>query len=377
MLALSTPAVAADATILTASGETVAGQVQSIGDGRLVAETSDGNVRSWELDELSQVRFAPERRTGPAGRVSLWGGSLVAMERATLAEGKERLIIQPRLQSALAVPLERVRSVRFQAAATATDPLWIGLVEEPGRGDRVVVRRDETTLEPVSVLIKAISREAVSFELSGRDVEAPLGRLEGVILAGNRPDLPEATVQVDDVFGSTWAVQEVTLPAEADELVVRWKEGWEHRVPIGQVESVQFAGGILMLGQAEIAGADTAMPEGYAVDPSLMAAWFGPRVEGSTIKVQGTSEVSFRVPEGFRRVVGSVRRSEDVQRFGPAAVQVSVDERVAWEVEMADDRTLGFELPLQGARRVTLRLSEAGAGSVGDSVDWVGVRLLK
>lgn len=368
---------AAEATILTANGQTVTGEVQSIDEGRLVARTSDGEQRSWGLDELATLQFSNEDRTGPAGRVTLWDGSRIAIEHVTLGGGQERLIVQPRLQSALGVALERVRSIRFQAPTVATDPLWLGLVEEAARGDRVVVRRDEKTLEPVSVLIRAISRESVGFELSGRSVEAPLGRLEGILLAGNPPELPDAAVQVEDVFGSRWVAQEIRLPPDADEFIVRWKNGWEHRIAKEQLQSIQFAGGILMLTEAEVADADTAVPEGLAVDPSLIANWFGPKVQGNAILMQGPSEATYRIPDGFRRLVGSVRRNDEVERFGPASVQIRLDDRIAWEVVMTDDRSLGFELPLDGARRLTLCLSESPGGTIGDCVDWVGVRLLK
>jgi len=353
--------------VTTNSGEEVEGSWTAIAEGGIVVERS-GETLSLAGDDLATLSpQSSAEGSGPAIRATLRDESRIAAESATLRE--DTLEIQPRNQPALRLPLDDVAAIRFRPASPTTDPQWLGMMDEEGRGDLLAVRRDGGQLDSVRGLVESIGEEKVTFQLGGESVEAPLARLEGIVFAGPDREPGGPAVRVTDIYGSRWNGRGL-VPGPVDASVgVQLSGETTHRIPLDQITEIAWSGSIVRLAErtpAEQRYRPFLAPE---VDRSLIEGWFLPRVaDGDDLVMVAGSSVSYRVAPGFRTFEGSVRRDPSVAARGAVTVRVSVGGDVAWAETLKDDRPRGFELALDDAARVRIEILAGEDGDVGDTV---------
>jgi hypothetical protein len=185
-------------SVKTNSGEKI--------EGDLVGFTADvvqidaaGLTREFPFDELmSLTPTSSKEGTGPTFRVTLAGGSRIAAQDLALLESE--LVIEPRRQQALQVPVKQVKAIRFRAANTATDPKWLGIVAKESRGDTLVIRRGDNRLDPQYGIVEGIADGKVMFNLDGDKVKAPIVKLEGIVFGAAQTRVQGTNVRVTDVI---------------------------------------------------------------------------------------------------------------------------------------------------------------------------------
>ena len=213
-----------------------------------------GQITELPFDDLLSM-YPPEveSRTGPSLRVTLAGGSKIAVQ--SLSSTDNDLVIEPRRQSPLSVPFKQVKSIRFRAASTNTDPQWLGIVEREQRGDTLVIRRAGDRLDPQQGLVTGVTTDMVQFDLDGTMINAPADRLEGVVFGGTTTTTQsDVNIQVTDIFGSVWAVVAIE-PGQGDQpLRMKLSDSLSHELPLDQIELIRWSGGIRMLAEEKPAG---------------------------------------------------------------------------------------------------------------------------
>lgn len=370
--------------IETIEGDTQSGQLQQLSGSKVEVGLSGDNALSLELTELASIQLDTIARTSPPTRVSLAGGSVIAAAVASMES--ESLLIRSVGQPELSVPIKTVRSVRFRAASPGTDPTWMGLIEEPQRRDRLVIRREGDSLDAIEGTILGITRESVSFDLGGNVVEAPLSKLEGVIFSNTPGDRPQKSIRVNDQWGSEWLADSVAWDSKTNALTFSLESNLSHSIPMSQVMSLQFSGGILYLSEAEVARSSASVAVNRLVGDDLASTWFGAEPMEKNVVTQFQSEHVVRIPEGYQQLVAAVRIADEVDEFTPVVVSVLLDDQVVWTKELTDREPIGFALPMENHRQVTLRTtlpetetnSDSDLGnSLGHRVEWLGARLLK
>lgn len=363
------------------SGEELDGILSGLEDAAVSIE-SDGQSLRIPVDELvSLVPPTPQSATAPAMRVILRDGSQLAAQEVTLEE--ERLRIQPRRQEALSVPLQRVAAIRFRTGSPATDPRWLGILEQRPRGDLLAIRRDEGRLDPVAGVVEAIADGRVRFALGGDTVHAPIERLEGIVFGGatgegRSADGLQVVATIHDIYGSEWVVVGWTAGPLVDGMEVRLSGDVTHTIPLDQLASIRFRGGQIALVEQTPAEKGVRPYLESKLDPALLEGWFGPRVnaEGELVMVGGSS-VTYRAEPGFRKLLGSVHRDPDVAAAGEVSVRITFDDRVVWEQALLDRDPQGFELELGRAARIRFDVLSGSDGDVGDLVRLSHPRLVK
>lgn len=361
--------------VMTNSGEKIEGTLEAFAEASLVVETDGGSV-NVPYDQLVTLQSDAEERTGPTFRVTLLSGSKIFAQ--DLAMKDDSITIEPRRQLPLRVNIKEVKSIRFQGADARTDAQWLGLLEQEGRGDLLAIRREGDRLDPYRGVARAIGQGKVSFDLDENSVNAPIDKLEGVIFGGNRSVSENAAVRVTDIYGSSWSAQSITPGQANDGLTLKLNGTLEHTIPLNQVRLVRWSSGLQLL--AEIAPADQSFESFFQskVDPKLMEAWFGPGdIDESDLLMHGNSRIEYRVEPGFGTLAGSVQRSKAVQKAGKVIVSIAVDEKVRWKETLSDSSRLGFELPLQDARRIRIEVQCGDDGDLGDTVRFSRPRLVK
>lgn len=367
-------------TLTLADGSTESVELTAITESDLRYDTQG---KEWVvgLEQIARVDCDHPARTGPKVSVLLRDESLLRCESVQWVPSSDSMQLNPRRQAALSVPLEEISAVRFPIASSATDAAWLGSLVEPRRMDRVIARRDESTIEAIDATLLGIADNGVQFELSGQTITAPFSKLEGVQFGGLIASEPSKrpTIRIEDIYGSLWAAFSVSTESsssdEGPQLQINLGTG-THSIPWPQIRSIIFEGGILALSSAEVAGSSyRGLPNLRPTD--LLSTWLGPAVSGQSIILNADSTITFRVPDGFERLVGSVRRSETVTQFGSTPVRIRWDERDVWTHTLTGRETLGFEIPVGSARRLTLAVDAGSASGAGDLIEWFGVRLLK
>lgn len=378
--------VAPEVAITTSGGEAITGELVKIDvDG---VELKQGPEDSFlPLDELSQMSFDHEGQPPLPMRAQLSGGSLVSITGITWAD--DTVTIAVARQSPLSVPAQQLRWVRFRAGSAATDPAWLGWLEDARRADRLVVRRNDNALDSIDGTVVGIGRDSVQFEMGGNPIDAPLAKLEGVLFSNSTQAPAAPGIRLIDTAGSQWMAQTISMAAGSAGVKLGLAGGIEHEIPIAQVRQIHFAGGILALSEAEVAatkfgpepngGAETAVAAG-------LDAWFAPRSEEGVIAINAPGAITLRIPEGYQKLIVAARRSRDVSQFTALRLDVLVDGEVRWTATLQNRESLGLELPISGARQLTLRASpmsetsdpaSSAHAALGGGVEWFSGRLLK
>lgn len=362
--------------VSTTTGESVDGELQGIGDSSVLV-TIDGQQQEFKFENLATVvpLDRDDSATGPPMRVTLLSGSKIAAQDLSLAD--EVLSIEPRRQRAVTVPLREVKSIRFRAASPATDPQWLGLLENKDRRDQLAIRRQGNQIDPAPVLIESIADGNVGFSIEGETAAAPIGRLEGVVLGGNRQVVEDAEIQIVDIYGSKWLAKAIE-PGDGETLKLKLSESITHQLPTKHLYSMSWTAGLVMLAAQEPARSTYQPYVETRLATESLAKWFGPKPEGQTdLTMVGGALIEYRVAGDFATLAGSVRRDERVAKAGYVAVQISLDDREVWKEELVGSDAKGFEIALDKARRLRIEVLSGDDGDVGDTVRIVRPRLLK
>lgn len=377
---------ATDVSIATADGGSASGTIVEITeDGvRLKGQAGDSLL---PLQDLSQLTIENEPRQPLPIRAALAGGSELSITGLTWT-GDEVVLAVAR-QSPLSVSARQLRWVRFRAGSTATDPIWLGWLEETRRADRLVVRRNEKSLDSIDGTVLGIGSDTVKFEMRDNPIDAPVAKLEGILFSSPTEELAPSAITVIDTAGSQWAAQSLRMPSGGVVILVKLAGGIEHEIPLDQVRKITFAGGILALSDLEVAAASfgdrSNVGKGVA-NPAGLDEWFGPKSDNSVIRIDAPGEITLRIPDGYQKLIAASRRSRDVSQFTALRLDVLVDGEVRWTGTLQDRESLGLELPISGARQLTLRASRMSqtndtspppGPALGGSVEWFSGRLLK
>lgn len=359
--------------VATLDGSTVQGPLRAIGQTDLrLGGDGDAAERVIALEQvLSIERLDRADVAAPVMRAGLAGGSRVALQ-SVKTEGTNALLAV-RGQAPLAVPLKQLRWLRFRAPSTAVDPQWLGLVERPRAADALVIRRPGDAIDEVSGIILAINEESVSFDLDGDTIQAPLSRLEGLLFASPADETQASvpgSVTVDDLDGSRWIAASLG-PGSDQEIELNLGNDLIHRLPLDRISRIELSGAVEFLAAQPPVEASYAPYLAIGLSRELASRWLGPQaVNDRDLILRAKSHLEYRVGDGSQMLLGSVEYDPEVSAGGGCVVRVLLDNQMVWEqtLDVSDPAPRGFELPLNGARRVRLEVDNNGDSDLGDTV---------
>lgn len=374
---------AADLTVdLATNGDQVISGILRAIDKAGVTVDENGSARTIPTDQAqSLVPQKPQVKTGPSFRVRLRDGSIIAAQGVSTDE--EQLVVEPRRQDDLRVSLRQIQSIRFRKASPATDPKWLGMLENEGRGDLIAVRREGDVIDSIRAVVLGINDGKVDIDLDGSQTSAPISKLEGIVFAGSgsRSD-PKATTVVRDVYGSQWQAVSMSFDNNTQMLNVDLGEGINHSFPADQIERIQWAGGAVKLAKLEAADLNYDRNPGIANNKTEVLAafntWTGPRVvDENDLLMPGGSQMEYRVEPDTTAARGSLRREQGVFQGGNVVARIAVDGKTVWEQEIKSADPLGFDIPVTNASRIRLEVDATDDGDAGDLIRWTNPRLVK
>ena len=320
-------------------------------------------------DRLSTIADADAAETLSGGTtVRVADGSVLRTESART--DNDSLVVDTAAGQA-ALPLASVTSVRFRPADPAVDAAWRGFIEREAAGDRLVIRRDGGRLDVVEGVIESIDADVVRFAIDGQTVAAPLARLEGVLPSQSRlGDTPAIVVTLVD--GSRLAAASLTT---ADDGSLSIRDGVLDAVPAGVWRSINFGGSsvpLVVSGAIESSVAfrvSPGLPEGMAERFFLNDAAGGRLPPGTRL--------TFRVPDGMRRLVGSWRRPDGQTAVGDVRIVITADGDERFAETFSGEDPIGFDVDVEGVGRLTIATGPADDGDLGDAIEMVRPRFIR
>lgn len=371
---------AVNVRVTTLDGEIFTGQLSQL-DAAGVNLRGEAAVQIPLDRVLSIEQVEPVSVSGINSSVGLRSGSRVAVDGLTSSESSVELAI--RGGGTLRLPLKQLTWIRFRGASPAVDPQWLGLVEKQRVADSLVVRRPGDAIDQVEGVVLAIGAESVSFSLDGETMQAPIARLEGLLLGGAVSAEPENAappgIVLEDIHGSRWVA---TSLGQGDDAKVRLNLSEEsfYELPLDAIRKVELRGAIEFLASQPPVESGYTPYVSLGLSKGLLSDWLGSQVlEDRDLVLRSTSHVEYRVGEGFQTLAGSVELAPEVTAGSDCVVRVMLDSKVAWEqtLDVTDPDPRGFELPLGGVRRIRFEVVAGNGGDLGDTVRFRQPRMLK
>jgi hypothetical protein len=317
------------------------------------------------IDSASEIQF-PEIEVRDAAEltVQLVNDSLVAAREVNFDGAKVTLNLAR--QPDLVLKSSDVVAIRFRPESPKTDATWLGLMQQESASDRLVIRRDGDQLDSIEGVIESIGDKNVKFSIDGDQVDAQWSRLEGVLFRREKSERVPDPVLVQDGYGGRWRAQSVETTDDGLQL----KSGdISHLIPMEQIQLIRFGGSNQMLVESERASQTLEVPFGLQVPKDLAESLLlGVEAEPQQIDVPAGGTIEFRVPEGMNRLVGTVARAPEVSRGGKVSVVFRDGEKTLWQTTISDATRHGFDIRLDGIRRVEVVVDDAGDGDLGDRI---------
>ncbi|MGB1925478.1 MAG: NPCBM/NEW2 domain-containing protein [Rubripirellula sp.] len=362
--------------VQTNEGERFEGKLLGIEDAT-VSIAVGSEERKFAFDAVSSIEPVNEPSGGgPVWTVQLLNGSLIAAE-SVVSQG-DNLQIQPRRQDSLELPMKQVRSIRFRRGSPETDPQWLGWIEQSQRADLLIIRREGDRLDPQKGLVTGLTDETVGFDLEGTAVNAPLDKLEGVIFSDSPMDSTANPILVVDQFGSQWRIAGIQADLDSGNLELNLGNGMTHQIPLDQLSAIRLSSGMIMLAGLTPAESTFSTIVESRINPDLLNAFFSASIEDSNhLKMYGGSRVEYRVEQGFTKLLGSVERHPESKSSGLVTIHIELDGEEKWKHVVEEGQASGFEVPIENARRLVIRVNDGGDGEVGDTLKVSRPRLIK
>lgn len=356
-----------------------------VGDWVAIDETTLSIQYAGKTEQYPLATVVKLQRTSDAAR------SLTAV-RVGLADGSELRVRQLQLQgktaelqliggdakaAELKLPIDQVASIRFRPpVAQAINEQWEQKLGADKPADTLVVRAGDDRLDEIAGTVLAISRDAVTFDLGGQQVDAPLDRLEGIVFRANDSPSTKARARVTDSSGSVWAA--ATITGRGASLQIETASGIQRELAIDQIYQLEFRGNMRILRAADAAETGFVAAVGGLLDPEFSKTLFGPRDVPEGIAMTAGSDLAIRLTDEdhwFETIVEADKRSFSGGQF---QLQIDLD-----DVQVMDKTLTAAELPeairldVSGKRRMRIHLKAGPDSSTGDSILFRKPRLRK
>lgn len=385
-------ASAPEVELETLAGETYAGQLVELDDERALLATDDGEQSLSLADVLHLVpRSASSHKADPSVWVELIDGSTVVCTEYEAAQGTARVTL---LQgSVLEVPTSAIGVVRFHKSSAATAAQWQRILERNIAGDLVVVRKDDT-IDFLEGLLSEVTPETVQFELDGELLPVKRTKLEGVVYYHSPAELPEAIGRVHLAGGSVLPAQSLLL--KDDSLHIVTPAGVAIDAPSSDLSRLDFSRGkVVYLSDLEWDARRSGWTPYFGRSDQLpaLAAFYQPqrdrsfggeplrldnKVYGKGLSLRSRTELTYRLPDAFRRFIATVGIDDSVGEAGHVQLIIRGDGQPLFDgVVTGRDPPRPLQLDIDGVRELQIVVDYGEDLDVADYLNLCEAKVIK
>jgi hypothetical protein len=412
LIALIALAVAGqpDVSATLLDGTTTSGKLQSLTSAAVVIESDDG-PQTIEANDLLSLRFS-DSQDSDAGAprvelVELVDGSILPIRGITTAGNKASIQFAPYLAGgpqSFAAELEKICAVNLQPLDAEAVPQWLEIRQLNLPSDVVVVaKRGGKSLDHLECIVGAITKDDVQLSVDGQEMQVPREKVAGVIYyRSEEPTAPAAIV----VGANGLRIAAARVGISGDLLRVQTESGLRIDWPLAEVASIDLsAGKVAFLGDLKPASAKW-QPLVALPTAALHAAKYGePRFNQSAhggpltlayraadsyvgspeikafpkgIALRSRSEVVFRLPGGYNRLLAEVGIDPNGMASGNVTLSVFGDDDLLAEHEIdGSDAPLPLDLDVTGVRRLRIVVDYGDNLDTGDWLNLCNARIVK
>ncbi|HEY5312749.1 MAG TPA: NPCBM/NEW2 domain-containing protein [Pirellulales bacterium] len=385
LLILAALAAPPEFTAQLSDGPQVTGTLVELSANRTVLETAAGRRDLGQIIELRRQQPVTAKRL-PL-HVDLWDGSSLAAT-SYRTEGKQALVTLAD-GSQFSFGQNLVASVRFHDQSADVARQWTEILRA-GRTDDVLVVRKQDSLDALTGVIGDVGAEKVPFTLGDETIQVKLAKVEGLVYArpADAQPLQPAFCTLSDASGTRLAAHQVVI--DDDRARVTSPSGLKLDMPLDRLEQVRFNVQYLsdlaperivytpLLGSSQATKADRAFfaPRlNRGLEPGSLR--LGDRSYAKGLTMYSRSEVVFRLPGAFGRLVALAGIDDAVRPGGNVRLSIYGDNRLlVEEVLTGRDPPRKLDVDIRGVARLKI-VADFNGDEVADHLDLCEARILE
>ena len=268
------------------------------------------------------------------------------------------------------------------------------MIAESRSSDELIIARPGDSIDRASGMVVSVTPETVEFSFDGQILQAPRKKLVGLFWYRPQEKRVEPAIQIQTRDGSVWEVSEVKLSESTQELEggLRWKtpSGVGALASWNEISGINFAAANVVwlasqpalssksfqrsLLEKDITGRESLIgPRFYSADTMKTS-----EAKSQDLLFSGPGEITFRVPEGFKRFVTKVRRFEKTRYATTVNCKVWVGDALAWEATMDPEQIEAVvDFPVVSGQRLRIAVACDSDLMLGTQLSWLQPRLTR
>jgi hypothetical protein len=361
-------------------GQVVPVQSLAIDGGKLSGE---GVSAELTVDDLRRIELPPPAAIAaekPAALIELRGGGRVPAKGVTIAEDK-CLVAWPHGES-LSLPIEAVRAIRFDPAATNAD-FDKALATPSAELDRLFLKLEGEKLESVTGLVVALSDKELTFEIEGANRTLAKDKIFGIVVA--QPDAADAAPQASVEFGGGSVLGGEIAGLADGQLTLNISGGGKTVVPWSAVSRViirssrvAFLSDLKPIAEEQQAIVTLPRPAQRNKSVTGKPLTLGPRTFEQGWGVHARSSLTFAAEQKYDVLAATIGIDAAAGGKGDCIFTVLADGQPVFTQRMrGSDPPRDIQVPLEGVEQVTLLVEPGAELDLADHADWCEVRFVR
>lgn len=366
------------------AGEVFRARLVELGQQEVVFERN-GARESLPLNELLQLRW-PTTQSSLKAKIEVQlidGTRLSGKELASQEDssGADRLVIVLLNDRQVQISQRQIEWCQLQSLSEALTKQWDELIASKASADVLILKRSDDALDKIEGVVTKITDKAVSFELDGRTVDVSITKLAGLRLFNANPKLDKLRLVVNDTGRNKWNVSSISLPSNSESLELVLQCGEKVSLPLSLLREIDYSvASLVYFANLEPLERTSSQFDLVNEIPGTEKL-FGPRVASKNshdIEFLGTGSLTYRIPDGCKRVVGSVELAPRGDKFTACEVSLVQENKLLWKHEFTKSHEpVSMDVAVEPNQRLRLLVESSSSFPVGDVVRWQNVRLLK
>ena len=378
------------------NGTSQSGELAGLTVDRVMLATA-ADTSTLDLEDVHSIAVLSEKKVASSDEVvELTDGSRVFTDRAT---GNLKSCQIGKVGSGWVLDSAVVRSVRFRTGASRIDNQWEDIAALPLRGDVLVIRKGNNSLDYLEGLVEGYDEEQVHFRFEDDLIEVKKQKLEGILFFhGEAGDPAEPRVVAGLRDGTILRGSQVYL--ENGELAIETVCGFRTPVPIADVKLLNYGiGKVAYLSDLEPSKVSVTPLFGSVLQESLNKLIYSPRKNigfgkaaleihnpktGETreyrkgLAIHSRTEMSWRLSGRYRQLRGVVGAAPGNASGASAQLVVRADDQILVD-EIITSATPPVELDVSigGAKRLDIVIDYGDGSDVADRVHCCDLRVIK
>lgn len=380
-----------EVTLRTLDGRTVVGELQSLGDGKVVVKAKDGEVTA-DLQQVIDLR--PASAPPKPGEISAWvqltDGSRLAGTQYVVDKTKAKFILNSK---AVEVSAMQVAIVQFREPTPTIAAQWQEILTTKVAGDLVVMRKGES-IDYLEGALGDITIDSVKFEVEGKVVDIKRDRVEGLVYLRNVADTPDPLCSIADSEGSVWRARSVSW--KSDSLEVETISGLKASIPWTKTVAVDFSAGKIQY-LADLTPDALKVATWISQNVPALIQWRHPRSnqwgkrggEVIPLKLRGQvyerglalrsrTELTYRLRGKYRKFMAIAGIDDEVEGLGHVRLVIEADSKTVFDEPIRGaDPAREIEIDISGVNVLKILVDFGEGGDTSDFLDLCEARVTK